>query len=368
MEPVNSMLIFDAHLDLAWNAVEWNRDLERPIDEIRDFEKHFHDIVPGDCMVTYGEMRAGQVGMVIATLLPRLHRKDKEFTFYQSREAAHGAAVGQLAYYRAMVAKGVLKELPTGAAVAQHADHWRSYLAQPDPEAKTPPIGFVLSMEGAPPILFPEQVQTWFEWGLRIVGPAHYGPNEYCHGTGSEGPLTDDGRKLLREMQRVGMLLDATHLADDSFWEALDLFGGPVLASHHNCRSLVPGDRQLTDDQIRALIARGAVIGAAFDNWMLTPGWKKYVTPLESVTMENVADHVDHVCQLAGNTEHSGIGTDLDGGFGKEQSPSDMETIAAVQRFAEILSRRGYSDDDIERICWKNFVNFLARHLPTGGD
>jgi membrane dipeptidase len=359
------MLIFDAHLDLAWNAVEWNRNLELPAADVRRFEQHFGDWFPGPPTVTFPELRRGGVGVVIATLLPRLHRRDKPLTFYQSREAAHGAAVGQLAYYRALCRKEVLKELPDGAAVRSHAETWQRRLQEPaaTPTSDAPPIGFILSMEGAPPILFPEQVEQWYEWGLRIVGPAHYGPNEYCHGTGSVGGLTADGRKLLTEMNRVGMLLDATHLSDDSFREALDLYTGPVLASHHNCRSLVPGDRQLTDDQIRALVRRGAVIGAAFDNWMLTPGWKKTVTPRETVTLENIADHIDHVCQLAGNARHSGIGTDLDGGFGTEQSPADLDTIADIGRLFDILSQRGYSDADVERIAWRNFVEFFEQAL-----
>lgn len=357
------MLIFDAHLDLAWNAVEWNRNLDIPARDVRQFEKHFDGAFPGPNTVTFPELRRGQVGIVIATLLPRLHRREKELTFYQSREGAHGAAVGQLAYYRALCARGTLRELPDGEAVRRHVDEWNAAL-QRSPDAivdSGPPLGFILSMEGAPPILFPEQVQQWYDWGLRIVGPAHYGPNEYCHGTGSFGGLTPDGRKLLQEMDRVGMLLDATHLADESFWQALEIYGGPVLASHHNCRSLVPGDRQLTDEQIKALIQRGAVIGAAFDSWMLTPGWKKYVTPRETVTLENVADHIDHVCQLAGNTRHSGIGTDLDGGFGTEQSPSDIDTIADIGQLANILLRRGYSHDDVERIFWRNFTEFFER-------
>jgi membrane dipeptidase len=352
------MLTFDAHLDIAWNAVEWNRDLELPVSEIREFEKHFTDIVPGDCTVSYPELVRGNIGIVIATLLPRLHHKDKELTFFQSREAGYGASYGQLAYYRAMCEKGVLRELPDAASVTDHVGNWRGYL---NDGGERPPIGFILSMEGAPPILHPEQVHEWYAAGLRIVGPAHYGANEYCHGTGSEGGLSDDGRRLLQEMDKAGMLLDATHLADESFWEALEIFEGPVLASHHNCRALVPGDRQLTDDQIKALIERGAVIGAAFDNWMLIPGWKKYVTPLENVTLEKVADMIDHVCQLAGNAHHSGIGTDLDGGFGKEQSPFDLETIADVAQVAEILDHRGYSGEDVAGIMSGNFVSFFER-------
>jgi membrane dipeptidase len=356
------MLIFDAHLDLAWNGVEWNRNLELPVAEIRKFEQHFPEIVPGDCTVSFPEMERGRLGLVIATLLPRLHRREKPLTFYQSRESAYAAAYGQLAYYRAFVAKGRLRDLPDRHSFMAHFERWQAFDAGQISER--PPIGYVLSMEGAPPILFPEQVDEWYAAGLRIVGPAHYGPNEYCHGTGSSGGLTADGRRLLQEMQRVGLMLDATHLADESFWEALDLFSGPVLASHHNCRALVPGDRQLTDEQIRALIERGAVIGAAFDTWMLYPGWKKYVTSPQEVPLERVVDHIDHICQLAGNARHSGIGTDLDGGFGREQSPGDLDTIADVQKIAEILLRRGYSQADVERIMYRNYVEFFSRNLP----
>ena len=355
------MLLFDAHLDLAWNAVEWNRNLELPTSEIRLFEKHYTDIVPGDCTVSFPEMQRGNMGLCVATLLPRLHRKDKPLTFYQSRESTYAAGYGQLAYYRAMVRKGVLQDLPTGAAVREHCELWQKFLT--GEVTDRPAIGYILSMEGASPILNPQQVDEWYDAGLRIVGPAHYGPNEYCHGTGSVGGLTADGQQLLREMDRVGLLLDATHLADQSFWEALDIFGGPVLASHHNCRSLVPSDRQLTDEQIQALIQRGAVIGAAFDNWMIKPGWVKYVTSPDSVSMNDIVTHIDHICQLAGNANHSGIGTDLDGGFGREQSPGDLDTIADVQRMAELLSQRGYSDADIEKIMWRNYVEFFERNL-----
>lgn len=353
------MLVFDAHLDLAWNAVEWNRNLELPVQAIRDFEKQFPGIVPGDCTVSFPELLQGNVGVVIATLLPRLHRRDKALTFYQGRESTYASAHGQLAYYHALERKGILKALPDASTLREHVERWQRYLSGGG--EPRPPIGYVLSMEGASPILEPAQCGQWYADGLRIVGPGHYGPNEYCHGTGCDGPLTADGRQLLREMDKTGLLLDATHLSDQSFWEALEIFQGPVLASHHNCRALVPGDRQLTDEQIKALISRGAVIGAAFDNWMIIPGWKKKESDPALVTLEKIVDHIDHVCQLAGNAKHSGIGTDLDGGFGKEQSPGDMDTIAELPRIAEILSRRGYSTEDIEGIMWRNFVDFLLR-------
>jgi len=170
----------------------------------------------------------------------------------------------------------------------------------------------------------------------------------------------------LKEMQRLGMILDATHLSDECFWEAVDLYQGPVWASHHNSRVLVPHNRQFSDEQFRALIRRGAVIGVALDAWMLVPGWERGKSTPEGtgVSLAHVADQVDHVCQLAGNTLHSGIGSDLDGGFGKEQCPKDLDTIADLQKIAGILERRGYGARDLENIGFRNWIGFLERALP----
>src|SRR5262249_37762315 len=157
-------------------------------------------------------------------------------------------------------------------------------------------------MEGGDPVLRPSQVEEWWQAGLRIIGPAHYGVSPYVHGTGTEGGLFAEGPALLKEMERVGMILDITHLSDQCFDEALEIYGGPVLASHHNCRALVPNQRQLTDEQIKRLVNRGAVIGAAFDCWMLYPNWIRGKTQPEEagVRIDTVVDHIDHVCQLAG--------------------------------------------------------------------
>ena len=347
-------LIFDAHLDMAWNALEWNRDLMKPVSGIREFESHF-EMLKGPNTTSWHALRQGRVGLTISTLLPRLHRKDAELTHYQSREAAYGACHGQLAYYRAMCQRGELREIPDLTTLNEHVEAWEA------DETGELPIGYILSMEGSPSILYPEQIHEWFEHGLRILGPAHYGPGPYCFGTGSEGGLTAEGPALLKAMDSAGMLLDATHLADQSFWEALEIYEGPVLASHHNCRSLVPGDRQLTDEQIKALIERGAVIGASFDNWMIVPDWKIGVSDPAAVTMEVLANHTDHICQIAGNANHCGIGSDLDGGFGKEQSPADLDTIADLQKFVEILGKRGYSAEDLQKIAYRNFVDFFRR-------
>jgi len=201
------------------------------------------------------------------------------------------------------------------------------------------------------------------EQGLRAIGPAHYGTGTYANGTGSSGGFSAKGRELLSEIDRLGLILDVTHLSDDGFWEALNGFHGPVWASHQNCRALVPDARQFSDEQLKALIARGAVIGAALDAWMLVPGWVRGKTTPQSanLTLEEFVDHIDHVCQLAGDARHAGIGSDLDGAFGCEQTPADLNTIADLAKISGLLAARGYKPNDVDCIAHGNFINFLKR-------
>jgi membrane dipeptidase len=227
------------------------------------------------------------------------------------------------------------------------------------------PIGYVLSLEGADSLVTVGHLERAYAQGLRAVGPAHYGPGTYAQGTDATGGIGRRGRELLMEMERLHVILDATHLCDDSFWEALDCFRGPVWASHNNCRALVPHNRQFSDDQIRALIDRGAVIGAPLDAWMMVPGWVRgKTTPASAgLTLTVMIDHMDHVCQIAGNARHVGIGSDLDGAFGTEQTPADLETVADLARVPDLLRARGYSEADVALVAHGNFVRFLAEHL-----
>jgi membrane dipeptidase len=357
------MLIVDAHLDLAWNALDWDRNLLRPVSEIRKREIELGMIGKGrgEGTVSFPELRRGGVGLFIATLLARLLRPNlmPAIQRYEHMEAAYAAAHGQMAYYRILEQKGVLRWIKDAASLDAHVRAWNA-----DPQQE--PLGFILSMEGADPVLSPAQVEEWFQAGLRILGPAHYGVSPYAHGTGTEGGLLPAGPALLKEMQRVGMVLDVTHLSDQCFDEALDIYGGPVLASHHNCRALVPHQRQLTDEQIKRLIQRGAVIGTALDAWMLAPGWVRGQTRPEEagVKLETMVNHIDRICQLAGNAHHAAIGTDLDGGFGREQSPYDLDTIADLQRLPQLLRRRGYDDQAIADILHGNWLRFFRQALP----
>lgn len=349
------MLVFDAHLDLSMNAIEWNRDLTRPLEEVRRREAGMTDKLDrGLGVVTFPEMRRGEVGLCVATQIARYVAEGSALPGWNSPEIAWAITQAQLAWYRAMEAAGALRQIVDRKGLDEHLESWNA-------GGEHAPIGYVLSLEGADSILSPAHVERAYEDGLRAIGPAHYGPGRYAPGTGSEGGLTPLGRELLREMERLGIVLDVTHLTDEGFWEALDRFAGPVWASHNNCRALVPHQRQFGDEQIRALIQRDAVIGVAFDAWMLAPGWVRgQSTPEQAgVWIRSVAEHVDHICQLAGNARHCGIGSDLDGGFGREQAPQDLGSIADVQRLVPQLSGRGYSPSDIQGIMHGNWIRRL---------
>ena len=310
------MLILDAHLDLAMNAVEWNRDLSRPIDEIRARERGMTDRPDrGRGTVSFDELRRGGVGVVVATQIARYVKRSNPLPGWHSPEQAWAMTQAQLAWYREMECRGEMQAIASRADLDAHVARWQ---ASGDPLAERLPIGYVRSLEGADSIVTLAHLERAWHDGLRAVGPAHYGPGTYAQGTDATGGIGTVGKSLLREMERLGCILDATHLCDDSFWEALDAFGGRVWASHNNCRALVPHNRQFSDDQIRALAARGAVIGVALDAWMLYPGWRRGVTTPEAagVTLTTLIDHIDHICQLTGSARYVGIGSDLDGAIG----------------------------------------------------
>jgi membrane dipeptidase len=353
-------LIFDAHLDLAMNALEWNRDLTRPVMELRASETGKKDKPDrGNSTVSLPEMRRGGVGLCVATLIARVeHNAYSPVAGWRSPAQAWAQTQGQLAWYRAMEEAGEMVQIRDLAGLETQLGLWQSA-----GESEKTPIGYVLSLEGADSILSMDRLARAREQGLRAIGPAHYGPGIYANGTDASGGFNAKGRELLKEIDRLGLILDVTHLCDDCFWEALDLFKGPVWASHQNCRVLVPHMRQFSEEQIKALIARDAVIGSALDAWMLVPGWVRgKTTPLSAnLTLERYVDHIDRVCQIAGSARHAGIGSDLDGAFGCEQTPTDLNTIADLATIPGLLKARGFSETDIEDITHGNFIRFLKR-------
>jgi membrane dipeptidase len=351
------MFTIDAHLDLSMNALEWNRDLRQPIDAIRDREFGMTDKPDrGKATVSLPELRRGKVGLVVATQIGRYVAPDNPLPGWHSPEQAWAQTQGQRIWYETMVEDGEMTPIRNLDELENHLVLWSD-----DTPTEEKPIGYILSLEGADSIITPAYVERAYAYGLRAIGPAHYGPGRYAQGTDATGFMGPIGHELLKEMERFNIILDATHLCDDSFWEALDHFNGPVWASHNLCRALVNHNRQFSDEQIKELIARGAVIGGALDAWMMVPNWVRGQSTPESMNcnLAVMIDHLDHICQIAGNANHIGIGSDLDGAFGKEQSPYDLETIADLQKVPDLLSQRGYSNEDIRNIMHGNWLRFL---------
>ena len=353
------MFTIDAHLDLSMNALEWNRDITRPLAEINAREQGLTDKPDrGNGTVALPELRKGNVGLVVATQIARFVAPDNSLPGWHSPQQAWAHTQGQLAWYQAMEEQGELRQIRNWQQLETHVAYWNQ---GEDKSQKA--IGFILSLEGADSIVNLNYLEKAYEYGLRALGPGHYGPGRYAFGTDASAPLSAQGKDLLRKMDELGIILDATHLCDLAFWDALELFQGPVWASHNNCRALVDHNRQFSDEMIKALIARGAVIGGVFDAWMLSPGWIRGTsTPQErNVTLSTLVDHFDHICQLAGNANHIGIGSDLDGAFGKEQCPSDLDSIADLQKIPNLLQARGYSPQDIEKVMHGNWLRFLEK-------
>lgn len=285
------MLTIDAHLDLAMNALEWNRDLRLPVSVINAREAGQKDKPDrGNATVSLPELRKGNVGLVVATQIARYVAPGNPLRGWHSPEQAWAQTQGQLAWYRIMEEQGEMVQVNDLASLHKHLSLWNS--------GELKAIGYILSLEGADSLVTLHHLEKAYQYGLRAVGPAHYGPGRYANGTDATGHLDKAGKELLREMERLKIILDATHLCDDAFWDAMDIFKGHIWASHNNCRSLVNHNRQLSDEMIKELISRGAVIGGALDAWMMVPGWVRNAsTPLSmNCHLEVMVDHLDHIC------------------------------------------------------------------------
>lgn len=349
------MFLADAHEDIAYNALHHDRDVRRSVRRTRELEMVQSSakccVVTGmdeTAMIGLPEHKQGGVGLVFSTI----------FVEPSDPEAMTADGWAQMEYYRELAA-----EPARGVRLITRRDDVsalvRDWHAAPTPKDR--PVGFVLLMEGADPIREPADLETWWRAGLRIVGPTWRG-SRYAGGTHAPGPLTDLGRALLDEMQRLGAILDLSHMADESFWQAVERFEGPTIASHSNCRTYIPGDRHLTDDMIRAIAARDGVIGTVLANNFLSAGWKHEDAP---VTLDVVVRHIDHICQLTGTARHCGIGSDFDGGFGVESTPDELDTVADLPRIADALTRSGYSKDDVAGILGANWLRLVERALPA---
>lgn len=364
------MFTIDGHLDLAINAIYLNRDLTTSVFSIRDKERTlgWKDTQDrGNGTVALPQMRQGNIGLAIVTIISRFSEYGNPLSSlglpgWHSQEQAYSYGQAQLAWYKVMEDKGELIQIINSKQLDDHLELWQNK----EIADSTKPVGYVLSLEGADSIISKKYLEKYYEAGLRAIGPAHFGNGIYAAGTHSDGSgLTAMGIELLRDMDKMGIALDATHLTDKAFFEAIEIFNGVVWASHQNCRSLVKGERQFTDEQIKIIAERGGIIGGALDTWMLYNNFKLGTdSPVSlKINLKKLVDHFDHICQLTGSCNHIGFGTDLDGLFGTEQTPYDLDTIADIQKFKEILLTRGYSQEDVEKVFYKNWLRVLKKAL-----
>lgn len=332
----SSHWIVDAHLDISYNALN-GRDVIRPAHEQPANED-------GIATVGLPDLRAGDVGLICATIFcaPATEKQPG----YRSADEAYATARRHLDWYRSQADLGHF-QFATRAVDIAAKDRSRGQRA-------------ILLLEGADPIRSPDDISEFFQAGVRIVGLA-WKRTRYAGGTGAPGPLTNEGREMVQALDRFGIIHDLSHLAEESFWELLDLSDGPVIASHSNCRAIVPTDRQLSDEMIRAVIRRGGVIGINFfDKFLLSPA--EYGS--RRATLVDVVRHVRHICDLAGNCAHVGLGTDMDGGLGREQIPVEIRTSADLPRVGDALIGAGFDDSAVAGIIGVNWMRFFEAKLP----
>lgn len=212
-------------------------------------------------------------------------------------------------------------------------------------------FGAILHFEGAEAI-DPEfaVLRLGYRLGLRSLGLTWSRPNIYAEGVGPEDRgrgLTQLGRALVRACNELGVLLDVSHLNDAGFWDVIEFSTQPVVASHSNCRALCAVPRNLTDEQIRALAAKGGLLGINFHVGFLRAGAERP----EDVSLGDVIAHIDHVAELVG-VDYVAFGSDFDGAT----MPRDLPDVAALPWLVEALLRHGYDDAAVSKICYENWL------------
>ncbi|MEA3338786.1 MAG: membrane dipeptidase [Chloroflexota bacterium] len=350
-------MLIDAHEDIAFNALNLNRDARRSaLDTRRREENAAAPHRGGLCMVGLPEWLSGGVAVVFGTIFasPARSGGSKPHT-YTTAEEACALGQAQLDYYHRLA--GECEQVALIGNCAELDGVLTSW------ESETPQVGIVPLMEGADPIREPAELEQWFERGLRMVGLSWMTGSRYAGGNASPGTLTDIGRDLLAAMADLGMVLDVSHLAEEAFFEAIDRFEGRIIASHANPRARAPGPRQLSDEMIRRLIERDSVIGIVLYNKFLRPGWTMG-DPKEAVTLDDVVAAIDHVCQVAGDAAHVGVGSDFDGGFGAESAPAGLDTVADLPCIGPALNEAGYSEEEIAAVLGGNWLRLLQETLP----
>ncbi len=364
-------LIVDAHEDIAWNMMCYGRDYTRSASATRVLEAGSAIAAhAGAALLGLPEWLAGHVAVIFATLFVEPRRSPFAGSFspsYVTAEEAFDQAMRQLDIYRRLADENShFRLIFTQSHLDTVLASWTSASAAEARQAGDPErqVGIILLMENADPIRKPDEVERWYDEGVRLIGPA-WMASRYCGGTSEPGPLTDDGSRLLRHMQALNMVLDTSHMAEQAFFQALERYAGPIIASHSNPRHYVDGDRQLSDDMIRALIQRDGVIGVVPFNSFLIPDWRRNRGDRkDAADVGAIIRAIDYVCQRAGNARHAGIGSDFDGGFGAESTPAGIDTVADLAQVADGLRQAGYTPADVEAVMSGNWLRMLRQSLP----
>jgi membrane dipeptidase len=357
-------IIVDAHEDIAFNALSFGRDFSRSAHLTRHLEADTPiPQVAGTAMTGLPEAILGRVGITFGTLFaaPAWSKTGEAYqtVFYETPAEACQHALNEIDVYQRLADDNDrIRLVRTQAELSAVLATWADGI---DFEAHR--LGIVISMEGADPILEPKAFEEWYERGVRAVGPA-WSETRYSGGTGRPGPLTSLGHELLDVMESFNAILDLSHMAEQAFLEAVDQYGGPIIASHSNPRRFRDSDRHLSDDMIRRLAERDGVMGAVLYNRFLRNDWERG-DPKARVGIDTVIAVIDHVCQVTGSARHVGIGSDFDGGFGLEHTPLEFDTVSDLQQIGQRLAARGYAPDDVTAILGGNFLRILRAALPA---
>lgn len=362
-------MIIDSHEDLAWNIVNLGRDYTQSAFDIRQAEKNTpKPEFNGNTLLGWPQYQAADIALVFGTLFCTPRRRAKgtfDERVYDTPAEAHAAYRENLDTYERLVEENPdkFRLIRSRSELSEQMAAWEQHME--DRKTPSPPVGIVVLMEGAEGIREPAEVEAWYEWGVRIIGPAWAG-NRFCGGTREPGPLTKEGYALLEAMAAFNLILDISHMDHPAARQALDAYPGGVIASHANAEALIKGipiNRHLKDTAIQQLIERDGVMGIVPLNGFLNWDWRNS-GGREAVSLSAVADQIDYVCQMAGNTRHVGIGTDFDGGFGVESVPHEIETIADLPKIGPLLAKKGYNEEDIKRIFYGNWLRILQENLP----
>ncbi len=323
---------FDAHLDLAYLA-ETGRDmLSAPKDD--------HDY---PAALTLKTLFASPVRRVVATIFVQPRGRDSSghdvdgAWCYSSVREAYEQSLSQIQRYHQWSRAGLLN-LAGGTSATSSAR-----------------LEVLLLLEGAAGVRSVEDLTLFYKNGIRILALTWVNGTRWAGGDQSGGDVTADGLNLLAHADSLGMIHDVSHLSEQAFWTVMEKAQRPKIASHSNCRSLLPGkqhpERHLSDQQIVALVRQNGVIGINL--------YARFLVSTGPAQIQDVVRHVQHIVDLTGRTDIVGLGSDMDGGFSALDLPQGIRRPADLPKISEALSAAGFTDQHIEQFAWSNWNTFF---------